>query len=170
MALKPKQPTPALDLPLTAGGRFNLQEQSPQAFTMLVFYRGLHCPACKAYLQELSETLSQFTDIGVSPVAISADGAERAKQSYSEWGLGDLPVAYDLSIDAARAWGLFVSEAIKDGEPPVFSEPGIFLVRPDGTLYMAAINTMPFGRPRLEDVRKAAAFAIDKDYPPRGEA
>ena len=55
-------------------------------------------------------------------------------------------------------------------EPALFTEPGLFLVRPDGTLYWAAIQTMPFARPGFADVLKALDFVIAKDYPARGEA
>lgn len=60
--------------------------------------------------------------------------------------------------------GLFVSKGIKD------PEPGIFLIRPDGTVYMAALNSMPAARPRIDDVAQAIEFFTGKSYPPRGEA
>ncbi len=55
-----------------------------------------------------------------------------------------------------RAWGLFVSTGIDDGEPPLFNEPGVFLVRPDGTVYYEAILSMPLGRPKLDDLLTAS--------------
>ena len=54
-------------------------------------------------------------------------------------------------------------------EPALFSEPGLFLVRPDGTLYWSAVQTMPFSRPHFADVLTALDFVIDKNYPARGE-
>jgi hypothetical protein len=54
-------------------------------------------------------------------------------------------------------------------EPALFSEPGLFLVRPDGTLYYAAVQTMPFARPHFDELIGALDFAIAKDYPARGE-
>jgi hypothetical protein len=69
-----------------------------------------------------------------------------------------------------RAWGLFVSKGIKAGEPNCFGEPGLFLIRPDGNLYAAVLNTMPFGRPRLDDVVAAVRWVVENDYPARGEA
>lgn len=79
-------------------------------------------------------------------------------------------VAYGLSIDQARAWGLYVSAGIKDGEPALFAEPGLFLVRPDGTLYAGSIQTMPFARPHFAEVLQAIDFVVKNDYPARGEA
>lgn len=60
-------------------------------------------------------------------------------------------VGYGQSVASMREWGLFVSKGITDGEPAEFGEPGLFLVRPDSTVYAAVLNTMPFGRPHLDD-------------------
>ena len=46
----------------------------------------------------------------------------------------------------------------------------MFLVRPDGTLYAASIQSMPFARPSFADVAQAIAFVAEKNYPARGEA
>jgi hypothetical protein len=55
-------------------------------------------------------------------------------------------------------------------EPALFSEPGIFLVRPDRTLYFGSVQTSPFARPRFEDLLSLIDFAIDRNFPPaRGE-
>jgi hypothetical protein len=54
-------------------------------------------------------------------------------------------------------------------EPTLFSEPGVFLVRPDGTLYCGAVQTMPFARSSFPDLLGAIDLAIAKDYPARGE-
>ncbi|EKV27369.1 hypothetical protein C882_1871 [Caenispirillum salinarum AK4] len=170
MALKPQQPVPALDLPLVIDTRFDLAEQRPKAFTMLVFYRGLHCPVCKGYLQELNEKINQFRDLGVTAVAVSTDTEDNAKTAWKDWNLGDLPIAYGLPIAQARDWGLYISKGIKADEPKEFSEPGLFLVKPDGTLYATSVNSMPFSRPHFDDVAKAIGFVTDKDYPARGEA
>ena len=51
--LKPGDTAPDIDLPLTIDARFKLSDQSPEQFTMLVFYRGKHCPVCKNYLTEI---------------------------------------------------------------------------------------------------------------------
>jgi hypothetical protein len=46
----------------------------------------------------------------------------------------------------------------------------VFLVRPDRTLYYAAVQSMPFARPHLRDILAGLDFVIAKDYPARGEA
>ena len=54
-------------------------------------------------------------------------------------------------------------------EPALFSEPGLFLIRPDRTLYFASVQTMPFARPHFADILAALDFVIAKNYPARGE-
>lgn len=47
MSIKPRAPVPALSLPMVGGGQFELAQSAPKTFTLLVAYRGLHCPICK---------------------------------------------------------------------------------------------------------------------------
>jgi len=169
MTIKPGTAVPQLSLPTVGGGRFELAASRPDNFTMLVFYRGRHCPICKTYIGELESKLGDFAERGVEVVAISTDDQERAAATRQEWALERVPLAFDLGIELARDWGLFISRSIKDGEPALFAEPGLFLVRPDGTLYCASIQTMPFARPALADVLGAISFVLDKGYPPRGD-
>lgn len=169
--LIPGQKVPDLALELTIDARFQLAKQKPDAFTMLVFYRGKHCPICKKYLEELGGKLSKFTEMGVSPFAISMDSRERAMVTHEEWDTHDLPLAYGLSEDEAREWGLFISEKRPDSdEPERFSEPGLFLIEPDGTLFFKQVQSAPFTRPPLDDLLGAIELVQEKDYPARGTA
>lgn len=170
MDFKPQTRVPKLNVPLVDGRQWNLHEQNPEHFTLIVFYRGLHCPICKGYLKDLQSRIGDFRAKGVEPIAISGDTQERAEQTVKEWGIDALPLGYGLSLDSAREWGLFISSGIKPGEPERFSEPGLFLVRPDGTLYAASVQTMPFARPAFKDLEAALDFVIKEDYPARGEA
>ncbi len=165
----PGTAAPSLDLPLTIQARFELSTQTPEHFTMLVFYRGSHCPLCKMQLEELGSRLNEFTDRGISPFAISMDDEERAMKVDAEWDTGNLPLAYDMSEEKAREWGLYISTAREGSEEPaIFSEPGICLVRPDGTLYMAQHQSVPFARPSFDGILKGLDFVQIEDYPPRG--
>jgi peroxiredoxin len=138
---------------------------------MIVFYRGLHCPVCKGYLRQLERMLDDFAAVGVtSVVAVSGDSAERARQSVQEWGLNRLAVGYGQTVESMREWGLFVSKAIKEDEPEEFGEPGLFLIRPDGTVFAEILNSMPFGRSRFEDLVISLKWIAENDYPARGEA
>lgn len=168
--LKTRQPVPGLELPLVGGGTYSLASEKPSAFNMVVIYRGLHCPICKTHLRDLDAKLSAFTDAGVAAIAVSSDVKDRAEKAKAEWGIANLRVAYGMPIDLGRKWGLYVSHGISDAEPKEFLEPGLFLVRPDNTLYAASVQTMPFARPSFADVLGAIQFVTKKDYPARGEA
>ena len=54
-------------------------------------------------------------------------------------------------------------------EPALFSEPDVFIVRPDGTLCYGAVQTMPFARPRFDELPAALDFALARNHPARGE-
>ena len=101
---------------------------------------------------------------------MSSDDAGRARRTVEEGKLERLTVGYGQSIASMREWGLFVSRGIKEPEPDQFGEPGLFLIRPDGTVYYVAVNSMPFGRPRLDDMLGAIDFVIARNYPARGES
>ena len=174
MPLMPRQTVPSLELPLVGGGTVNLNDDKPENFTMLVIYRGLHCPICSMYLGDLNRRIEQFKEKGVKVIVASSDDAERAGKAKTDWGLDNLDVAYGLSLEEGRKWGLYVSSGIGKTsagieEPAQFLEPGLFFMRPDNTLYFASVQTMPFARPAFGDILKALDFVIAKGYPARGE-
>ncbi len=167
--LTPAKAVPAFDLPLTIGARYQLDHQNPENFTMVVFYRGQHCPICRSYLEALAGRLDAFTEAGVNVVAVSMDSEDRAMAVDADWPTGDVPLAYALPEDEARAWGLYISQGREGSEEPaVFSEPGLFLVRPDLTLAYASVQNAPFARPPLGDLLDGIRFMTKKDYPVRG--
>jgi peroxiredoxin len=161
-------------VPLAGGGKFDLTTEKPEKFTLVVFYRGLHCPQCRKQLTNLEANLPEFAKRGVSVVAISADEPERGEKTKAEWSLPTLRIGYGLDMRTARAWGLWISASrgkTSAGieETSLFSEPGLFLIKPDGTLYCAAVQTMPFARPQFADLLNAIDFITEKNYPPRGD-
>lgn len=172
--LIPRQRVPDLSLPLAGGGSWRLSDQKPKHFTMVVFYRGVHCRTCGDYLGHLQSMHADFTGLGVTPIAISMDDAERACRAEALWGLDDLCIAYGLSLRQARSWGLFVScgngsTCVGVEEPPMFVEPALFLVRPDRTLFCAWVQSMPFARPAFAEMLYGIKVAIAKNHPARGE-
>jgi peroxiredoxin len=170
----PRQPVPELRVPTLAHGEFYLPNDAPERFTLVVFYRGLHCPICLKYLRELGNLLPEYERRGTKVIAISSDIAERAQEMARKVGVDSLRFGHSLPLAMAREWGLYISSSrgkssINIEEPSLFSEPGVFLVRPDGTLYYGAVQTMPFARPLFSELLQAIDFAITKDYPARGE-
>lgn len=172
--LIPRQATPSLNLPLVGGGSFDLATDGGELGTLVCFFRGLHCPICATYLKELEALTPEFAKRGVKTVAVSSDGLERSQDMAAKFGADEARVAYDLSLSTAREWGLYISESrgktsIGIEEPTLFSEPGLFLVKNDGTLFYMSVQTMPFTRPSFKELLGAIDFAIANNYPARGE-
>ena len=110
--LLPRQPVPSLSVPLVGGGTWSLADQKPENFTMVVFYRGLHCPICGKYLKDLDNKLADFAKRGVNVVVLSSDGEDRATEAKAKWGLENLDLGYGLDLDKAREWGLYISTSL----------------------------------------------------------
>ncbi|MEM7215638.1 MAG: peroxiredoxin-like family protein [Pseudomonadota bacterium] len=172
--LVPRKKTPDLSVPLVGGGQFDLSSESNERGTVVCFYRGLHCPICATYLTELEKQTAAFAERGVTTVAISSDKEDRAKDMAEKIGASDLRFGYDLDLNKAREWGLYISTSrgktsIGIEEPALFSEPGLFMVTPEQTLYYGSVQTMPFVRPHFSELAGALDFAIANNYPARGE-
>lgn len=172
--LLPRKQVPETVIPTLAHGEFNLATECPAQFAMLVFYRGLHCPVCAKYLLELGRLLPEFDRRGTTVLVLSGDSRERTQRMADKIDKPALRFGFDLPLAKAREWGLFVSASrgttsIGIVEPALFSEPGLFLVRPDQTLYYSAVQSMPFARPRFDELLTSLDFTIANDYPARGE-
>lgn len=96
--LMPRQPVPPLAVPTVAHGPFELALDKPANFTLLVFYRGLHCPVCHKYLLELGRLLPEFDKRGVTVLALSSDSPERGK------AMADKLAAPALRMGTACRW------------------------------------------------------------------
>jgi peroxiredoxin len=172
--LVPRQSVPELRVPTLAHGAFDLADDAPANFTLVVFYRGLHCPVCLKYLRELGSLIPEYERRGTKVIALSSDTLERTQEMARKVGAADLRFGHSLPLKVGRLWGLYISSSrgkssIGIEEPALFTEPGVFLVRPDGSLYYGAVQTMPFARPLFSELLQAVDFAITKDYPARGE-
>ena len=172
--LFPRQIAPALATETLRHGPFDLATQTPERFTLICFYRGLHCPICATYLKELERLVPEFAKRGTETIAISSDTADRAEQMAAKIGASALRIGHGLDLATARSWGLYISASrgttsIGIEEPALFSEPGVFLVRPDRTIYYLAIQSMPFARPNFAEMALALDFVIKSGYPARGE-
>ncbi|MEO7643435.1 MAG: peroxiredoxin-like family protein [Ramlibacter sp.] len=172
--LVPRQIVPELSVATLQHGSFDLAAEKPERMTLVCFYRGLHCPICANYLKELERLTPAFAAQGVSTIAISGDTKDRAQEMAQKVVASQLRIGYDLPLAVARQWGLYISTSrgktsIGITEPDLFSEPGVFLVRPDLTLYYMSVQTMPFVRPSFAEMTQALDFVIKNDYPARGE-
>jgi len=172
--LFPRQTAPALVVDTLNHGSFDLASEVPERMTLICFYRGLHCPICAAYLKELERLTPEFAERGVTTIAISSDIEPRAREMHKKIGANNLRIGYGLPLPEARKWGLYIStsrckSSIGVDEPEMFSEPGLFLLRPDRTIYYLSVQSMPFVRPNFKELLQALDFSIQHDYPARGE-
>jgi len=172
--LIPRRNVPDLAVDTLDGSRFDLASERSERGTVVCFYRGLHCPLCANYLTEFEKRVPEFAERGVTSIAISADDGERARAMADKVGTRALRIGYGLPLGTARAWGLYISTgrgptSIGIEEPALFSEPGLFMISPEQTLYYGSVQTMPFVRPHFDELVGALDFAIAKNYPARGE-
>lgn len=172
--LLPRKKTPDLILETLNHGTFDLAKETSERGTVVCFYRGLHCPICAKYLTELEKLTDAFAEKGVGTIAVSSDNQDRAQSMAENIKTDKLRIAYGLDLKKAREWGLYVSTSIGTTsigieEPALFSEPGLFMVSPDQSLYYGSVQTMPFVRPHFSELLGGLDFVIAKNYPARGE-
>jgi peroxiredoxin len=172
--LVPQQKVPSLVVDTVTRERFDLSSEQSEFATLICFYRGLHCPICATYLKELERLTPEFVKQGVSTIGVSSDTLERASALREKIGAEKLRIGYGLSISDARKWGLYISAGIGKTridieEPEFFSEPAVYLIKPDQTLYYASVQSMPFVRPNFSELLQATIYVKSKNYPARGE-
>ena len=154
----PGEKTPSLILNTLDNEEWSLEKKLNNNMTMIVFYRGLHCPICSDFLKLIESQLEDYKKANTNVIAISMD----------IWELSNLKIAYDLSAEKAREWNLYISNSIKEAESDVFCEPGLFIVKQDGSLYIVNTSNMPFARPDISSLPTKLIFAQEKGYPVRG--
>ena len=165
----PGTKAPELKIHTVSDEVWDIHDRDIEKYLMVVFYRGIHCPVCKSYLKELSSLSDKFNAQGVLQIlAVSGDSEEKAYKAKDEWNLYNVEVGFDQSLDSMKQWKLFISESIKDNEPKFFGEPGLFLIDKDHNIFYSAVNSMPFGRPKMSEMLDAVKFINDNKYPARG--
>ena len=96
--LMPRKATPDFSLPLVGGGTFTLSNDTGERGAVICFYRGLHCPLCAKYLDELAKLTPEFEKRGVATVAVSSDGEDRARGFEAELKrLADAPKVHRVA-------------------------------------------------------------------------
>ncbi len=158
---------PQMTLPRAGGGsvRFGGPRESWQ---IIVVYRGRHCPICNRYLHKLAELQPRFAALSAEIVAVSADTEAQARSALKDWELS-IDLAYGLTPEQMRLWGLYVSAPLENdnvGHP--FPEPALFVLNPEGRAHIIDIANAPFVRPDLDAIASGLEFIQSKNYPVRG--
>ncbi|MDB4122337.1 redoxin domain-containing protein [Octadecabacter sp.] len=150
-----------------AGGDITVGGEK-ENWTLLVVYRGKHCPRCKKYLNILDKMRGEWADAGFDIAVVSADSQEKALADQAEFGWG-FDLGYGLTEDQMATLGVYVTEPLSlqeaDGN---FAEPGTFVLRGDGSQIIVAISNGPAVRPDLTELLDGMIFNKTKDRPHRG--
>jgi len=177
MRVIPTDTMPAIDARLVGGGRWALAAEKSEKLTLIAFYRGLFCPVCRGWIADLDRLVPEFERRGVSVIALSCDRKDAAERAAKDWGIANLRVGYKLDPEDARRAGLYISEGrgvdpkTNEKEPMLFTEPAIALVRPEGELYAAWIQSSPYAPPHLAGILTAVDNFLLRGLPdPRGSA
>ncbi|MEP6565223.1 MAG: redoxin domain-containing protein [Mesorhizobium sp.] len=165
----PSEKAPDLKVDVLGGEPLDLAHTRPKKLSLLLFYRGVHCPICRRELEELNLKQQEFTKAGIKVHAVSMDSRERAERQKRDWAIGDLAIGYGLDEASARDWGLFISGKAKDTEPERFAEPGIAIIDPEGHIYALFLQSVPFARPTLDGLLQGLKFVLENNYPTRGK-
>ena len=158
-----------MSFPKLGGGTLEVGG-SRDTWTLLVVYRGKHCPRCKRYLNTLSSMMQDWDAAGFAVAVVSADPEEKAAADQAEFNWA-FDLGYGLTEDQMGTLGLYVSDPLSPEETDRrFAEPGVFVLRPDGSQIIVAISNGPAVRPELGELLDGMIFNKTKDRPTRGLA
>lgn len=158
-----------MSFPKVGGGEISVGGNR-ENWTLLVVYRGKHCPRCKRYLNTLNGMRDQWRDAGFDVAVVSADPLEKADADRAEFGWA-FDLGFDMSEDQMTRLGLYISDPLSSGETDRrFAEPGVFVIRPDGSLLLIALSNGPSARPDLAELLDGMVFTKNNNRPPRGTA
>lgn len=169
--IMPGRKVPDFEVTLADGSKWRLYDNKPDYMLLIDFYRGYHCPRCKRQLEELNGAVDAFAKVDCDLIAISMDSDERAALTQAEWACDKLKVGHNLTTEDADRLGLYISNTfdLRPMEIKLFSEPAVYIIQSDFTLYGAIVQTFPFARPNVSDLLDIPGFAKRENYPPRGD-
>ena len=162
------KPVPEMTFAKVGGGNVTVGGLRDR-WSLLVVYRGKHCPRCKKYLNKFNAMLAEWDAI-MDVVVVSADTEDKANADVAEFGWS-FDLGYGLSEAQMHALGLYVSDPLYEAETTTrFAEPGTFAIRQNGELMLVDISNGPAARPDLEELLDGMRFNIINDWPVRGTA
>lgn len=162
---------PSITVAKLGGGELTLGKAEGECdWSLIVVYRGKHCPICTNYLKTLNGLTKELKALKVSVAVVSADSKEQAEMQM-ELVSPEYPVGYGLSIEQMQALGLYISEPRSEKETDhIFAEPGLFVVNEKGNAHLVDISNAPFLRPDLSMIVGGITFIRnpENNYPIRG--
>ncbi len=168
--LKPGMPAPALSFKTLTGDYWNIKNTEPTGLDLIAVYRGLFCPYCRGFISALASQRESLGRLGITPIAVSMDDESKARQTKKEWNLGDMTLGYDVGIDDVRAWNIFLTTREQAGQMVTFCEPALLMVNPQKQIYAMILQSIPSGRPDLQNLLEGLEFLAKQGFPIRGSA
>ncbi|MCF2904232.1 redoxin domain-containing protein [Octadecabacter sp. CECT 8868] len=158
-----------MSFPKLGGGELSVGGENDK-WTLFIVYRGKHCGRCKKYLKILNDMRSDWADAGFDVAVVSADTEAKAQADVAEFGW-EFDLGYGLTEEQMGILGVYVSDPLSPTETDRrFAEPGVFVLRPDGSILLISISNGPSARPDLVELLDGMIFTIKNDRPPRGTA
>lgn len=169
--LRPGSKAPTDTLPVLSGGERSLfVPRDGYDWMLAVVYRGKHCPLCTGYLKQWDAKLDELKELGVDFLALSSDSKERAEAQIAEVD-PKYDVAYGLSVDQMKAFGLYVSGPRNgmDVEGP-FAEPGLYVINEKGEVLIMDTSNVPFARPEPARILAGIRYlkGLEQEFPING--
>ena len=107
---------------------------------------------------------------GRATAVLSADSREKAPADVEQFGW-TFPVGYGLTAAQMRELGLYISSPRSTAETDhLFSEPGLFVINPQGKTQIDDISNAPSARPDLKALLASLQFVIANANSIRGAA
>jgi peroxiredoxin len=166
-ALQPGSRAPTFELPDGDGMLWRSADLLRNGPLVVVFYRGRWCAYCNAQLVALQQIHSRIAAAGASLVAISPQTQKHSYMTRDMHGLR-FPVLSDAGNQVARQFGLAyrvppelqqMYESIMTKLPGYNGDqswelpmPATYLIRPDGTIAYARVDSDWRERPEPEEI------------------
>lgn len=166
--INPADPFPPIAFNMMSGGAERVAD-SLGKWVMLIVYRGDHCPRCKTYIARLHELEDAYSARGVEIRLATMDPEHIVSRTIDEnkW---TLPVAHSLSVEECQQLSLYLTDHEPDSElvGKPYSEPGLYLINPEGLTQVIATSNSPSVRPDLEVVLDGIIGTQERNLPIRG--
>lgn len=147
---------PPINAPDQNGNPLSLSDLSGPNGLVLVLSRSFDwCPYCIAQLQDLVEVAPEFKEIGLGVATMTYDSFEHLQAAESDYGT-TFPMLRDEETRHFSAMGILNTEYEPGSRAYGIPYPGIFLLRPDGTIHAKFAEEDYRVRPAFDLVMEAA--------------
>lgn len=147
---------PPINAPDQNGTPLSMTDLSGPEGLVLVLSRSFDwCPYCIAQLQDLVDVAPEFREIGLGVATMTYDTFEQLQAAASDYGT-TFPLLRDEDTRHFTAMGILNTEYEPGSRGYGIPYPGIFLLKPDGTIHAKFAEEDYRVRPAFDLVMEAA--------------